>query len=199
MASHADDAAGWLAAARAGSADAVGQALDACRGYLLLIAQEELDAELRAKAGASDVVQQTLLSAWRDFSQFRGNSETELLAWLRQLLLHNLADLGRCYRQTRKREIHREIPLAGSPGGADLGLTADSGTPSRQFIAREETEAMQRALERLPCEYRQVLLLRYQGEKSFEEIGRIMGLTANAARKLWLRAIKRMRQESGDV
>jgi hypothetical protein len=43
-----------LAAARAGSREALGQALQACRGYLLLLAERELDADLRAKGGASD-------------------------------------------------------------------------------------------------------------------------------------------------
>jgi hypothetical protein len=45
----AKHAAQWLLAARAGSRDALGEALEACRGYLLLPAQEELDPALQAK------------------------------------------------------------------------------------------------------------------------------------------------------
>ena len=45
----------WLTAAQAGSNDALGQALEACRAYLLLVAERELDPNLRAKGGASDV------------------------------------------------------------------------------------------------------------------------------------------------
>ena len=58
-----------LAEARAGSQEALGKLLESFRAYLLLIAQCELDAELRAKGGASDLVQQTFLEGQRDFAQ----------------------------------------------------------------------------------------------------------------------------------
>ena len=54
---------------------------------------------------------------------------------------------------------------------------------------------MERALERLPADYRQVIFYRYQDELPFEEIGRRMNRTANAVEKLWLRAIERLRHE----
>src|ERR1700730_6102303 len=89
-----------LAAARAGSPEAMGQVLDACRGYLLSIASQELDPQLQAKGGASDLVQETLLHAVRGFGHFDGATEAELLAWLRRLLLNNLIDFKRLYRVT---------------------------------------------------------------------------------------------------
>jgi hypothetical protein len=49
MPDHAEEIARRLVTARAGSPDALGQALEACCGYLLMIAQQELDPELRAK------------------------------------------------------------------------------------------------------------------------------------------------------
>src|ERR1700730_12825101 len=81
------DAAQWLPAARSGSLEALGRVLEACRDYLLLVANKELDPKLQAKGGASDLVQQTFLEAQRDFARFRGDSEDELLAWMRHLLL----------------------------------------------------------------------------------------------------------------
>src|SRR5258708_21186979 len=98
----------WLPAARSGSADALGKALEACRGYLLMIAQGELDPHLQPKGGASDLVQETLVDAVRDFARFRGTREEELRAWLRQLLLNNLVDFTRQYHETATREIARE-------------------------------------------------------------------------------------------
>jgi RNA polymerase sigma-70 factor (ECF subfamily) len=62
-------------------------------------------------------------------------------------------------------------------------------------MAQEQAEAIRRAVAGLPDDYRRVLLLRYQEERSFEEIGACMGLTANAARKLLLRAVRRVRRE----
>src|SRR5580704_17905215 len=118
------DAAPWLPAARAGSSEALGQVLEACRGYLLLIAQQELDATLQAKGGASDLVQQTFLEAQRDFSGFQGTTHAALLAWMRKLLLNNLANFRRDY-QRDKRRVTREIALApGDSSGRSTELNA---------------------------------------------------------------------------
>jgi RNA polymerase sigma-70 factor (ECF subfamily) len=198
MAGPAKDPAVWLPAARAGSSEALGQILDACRGYLLLVAQRELDPQLRAKGGASDLVQETLLDALRGFGRFHGNSEDELRRWLRRLLLNNLVSFARRYRDADKRDIRREVDLQAGDSAAERGggLAGTMATPSRQAMAQEQAEAIQRALERLPDDYRLVILLRYQEERSFEEIGRLMDLSPNAARKLWLRAVKRLQHES---
>src|SRR5262249_48816230 len=98
MTTGAKDVAQLLYAARAGSPEALGQMLEACRCYLLGIADREFDAGLRAKGAPSDLVQETFLEAQRDFAQFQGSTEAELLAWLRRMLLHNLANFIRDYR-----------------------------------------------------------------------------------------------------
>src|SRR5262249_62211948 len=93
-----------LPAARAGSQEALGRLLEACHGYLLMVARQELPADLQAKGGASDLLQETLMDACRDFAQFRGDTEAELLGWLRQILRNNLAHFNRRYRDTAKRQ-----------------------------------------------------------------------------------------------
>jgi RNA polymerase sigma-70 factor (ECF subfamily) len=197
MAKSAKDAARWLPAARAGSREALGQALDECRGYLLLLAQRELDPALRVKGGASDLVQQTFLEAQQDFDRFQGDTETEWLAWLRRLLLNNLANFARRYRDTGKRQCDREValPAAGSSEGPGVVADAAAATPSAEAVRQEQDEALQAALARLPEDYRRVLALRYDEDRSFEEIGTLLQRSANAARKLWLRAIERLQHE----
>jgi RNA polymerase sigma-70 factor (ECF subfamily) len=198
VASPSEDATHWLALARTGSAEALGQVLEACRGYLLLVAQRELDPQLGAKGGVSDLVQETLLDAVRDFPRFQGNSEAELLAWLRRVLLNNLVSFTRRYRAAGKRAVGREVALDGDHSSAERGglLAADAPSPSAAAMDQEQAAAIQQALERLPEDYRRVIDLRYREERSFEEIGQLLGLTANASRKLWLRAVKRLQQET---
>jgi RNA polymerase sigma-70 factor (ECF subfamily) len=113
------------------------------------------------------------------------------------LLLHNLANLARHFRETAKRQIGREVglPVADSSGGVVDGPAASLPTPSVQAMVREKAEVVRRALQRLPEDYRQILLLRYEEGQSFEEIGRRMNRSANAARKLWARAVEKLRQE----
>ena len=196
MAEEPQETTDMLAAARAGSQDALGQTLEACRRYLLLIAQRELAPELQAKGGASDLVQQTFLEAQRDFPRFAGTTEGELLAWLRCILLHNLGKFSRHYRGTRKRGLDREVPLdAGSAAGVQKeNLAADSLSPSGHAIAREQTAALERALARLPDDYQRVIHLRYREDRSFEEIAQAMQRSVAAVRKLWARAVERLKE-----
>jgi RNA polymerase sigma-70 factor (ECF subfamily) len=195
MAGPADDFAERLAAARAGSTEAFGQALQACRKYLLLVARKEFDEDLRAKGGASDLVQETFLKAHRHFDRFHGETEGELLAWLRQLLLNNLASFRRLF-VTGKRHVAREVTLDGGDSSSRVReLCADAPSPSEQALGHERDQTLQRALGCLPEDYRHALTLRYVEGHSFEEIGRATGRSANAARKLWARAVERLQYE----
>ncbi len=111
-----------LQGARSGDVEALGRVLESCRDYLRIVAERGLDPDLAAKDGASDLVQETLLGAYRNIAAFRGRSRAELLAWLRKILRNNVADLRRHYRGTGKRRIapravHRRRP-AGMPSGS---------------------------------------------------------------------------------
>jgi RNA polymerase sigma-70 factor (ECF subfamily) len=191
-----EDVVRYLAAARAGSQEALGQMLEACRGYLLLVAAGRLPPDLQAKGGASDVVQDIFLEAWRAFPRFEGSTDAELLAWLCRLLLNNVADFTRRYRGTAKRKAP-EVPLEadGSSGEGAGGVPADGSSPSQQAMAHEQAQGLLRALGRLPQDHREVIRLRNELDLPFEEVGRLMGRSPNAAQKLWKRAIDRLTEE----
>jgi len=125
-----------------------------CRSYLGFAARAQVESWLKAKVDASDVVQQTMLEAHRDFSHFQGSSEQQLLAWLRKILLHNVADFVRHYRGTAKRRVGREVPFR-TPGETDFRRgapepSAPDGTPSQEFLRRDNELRLIAALEKLP-------------------------------------------------
>ena len=66
---------------------------------------------------------------------------------------------------------------------------------ARCLMAGEHAQAVQLALERLPKDHREVILLRYQEQLTFEEVGRRMDRSADAGRKLWWRALVRLQKE----
>src|SRR5262249_9076640 len=141
----------WITAARNGSSEALGWLLEVCRPYLLLLANRHIQPDLKVKVGASDLVQETFLEAQRDFAGFRGGSEAELLAWLRQILVNNAAGFTRQFRDTRKRELDREVSLSATPLTNLLQNVQDVGkSPSAQALAREEDLALHQALDQLP-------------------------------------------------
>jgi RNA polymerase sigma-70 factor (ECF subfamily) len=187
----------WLSAAKAGDSDALGHALDSCRNYLLLVADKELDPKLKAKGGASDIVQQTFLEAQQAFGRFHGDSEPELLAWLRHMLLNNVANFRRHWVGTDKRQVGLEVPIhGGSSSHAGNSWLPDGGpTPSREMMADERDSALNAIIATLPDDYQQVLHLRYREDKSFDEIAVTMNRSANAVRKLWARAVERLQEE----
>jgi RNA polymerase sigma-70 factor (ECF subfamily) len=190
------DVAEWIAAARDGSREAMGKLADACRGYLLLVANGELNPRLRGKVGASDIVQETLLRAQQGIGGFRGVGEEQLLAWLRRILLNLLGNVHREFHETQRRELSRETSLDGFDSAVQPLAIATSGhTPRSAALATEEAMLLRRALLRLPEEYREVVILRNWERKSFDEIGQRLGRTSEAVRKLWSRALCRLEQE----
>jgi RNA polymerase sigma-70 factor (ECF subfamily) len=185
-----------LTAARAGSREALGQVLSQYHFYLLEIARRELGRDLQPKGGASDIVQETFLEAQRIFPRFAGRSDDEIRAWLRCLLLHRTAKVGRRFRATHKRRLAREVSLdAPCMPAASRVPAAAMPTPSAHLMARERQEVLRRAMDRLPEDYRRVMVLRYQKEMTFDEIGRDMRRSGDAVRMLWARALERLKHE----
>jgi RNA polymerase sigma-70 factor (ECF subfamily) len=184
-----------LAAARAGSAEALGRLFEQFRPYLLAIAAAELDADLAAKVGPSDLVQETFLESHRDFAAFRGEQPDELRSWIRQVLLHNLQNSRRRYQKTLARRVGREVPLPVLGPRALPGehLSADDSTPSAHFGRSEDRNRVQQAIARLPEHYRAVIVWHHKEGLTFAAIGARLNRSPDAARLLWWRALQHLK------
>jgi RNA polymerase sigma-70 factor (ECF subfamily) len=186
-----------LVAAHTGSLEALGELLASCQNYLLHIANRNLGADIQAKIGASDVVQETFVQAQQIFDRFHGKDEHELRAWLACILGNKLTHIKRSYQQTSKREISREVLLDDGEGAsrAPTPVGANDPSPSGVAVQMEDAARLQRALSRLPDEQRQVITLRDWEGRSFEQIALQMNCTYDAARKRWARAILALQRQ----
>ncbi len=175
----------------------IGEMLNACRAYLTVVAYAELPQDLAGKVAPSDIVQETLMEAYVGFDRFRGKSREELLSWLRQILRNNSLNAMRHFRETAGRQVALETPLAGGSPSTDSGLKlADRWPgPRSEVIQREEERRLMEAMARLPIIYSEVIDLRNRERMSFAEVGKHIGRTAEASRKLWARAIELLRVE----
>jgi RNA polymerase sigma-70 factor, ECF subfamily len=181
--------------ARAGSQEDLGQLLETYRAYLMVVAAEELNSDLRAKVGPSDLVQETFCEAHRDFAAFRGTTQEELLAWLRRVLLNNVANVTRHYLGTEKRQVAREISGdASSQGQVKQNLPADAPSPSDLATRNERLVRVEQALAALPAPFREVIQWRNLELQTFEQIAQKMGRSEKAVQKLWTRAIREMQR-----
>ena len=155
-------------------------------------AEQQRNPQLSAKAGASDIVQQTLLNAAEEFQSFRGTTLEQFRGWLRQILINEIRGLNRRFT-ARRRNVAQELELdrldSGSQFGGVTELADDLLTPSRQLLAEEESEALKSAKEKLPAEMRQVIQLRNWERLQFHEIAERMGISLSSAAKLWYRAL----------
>ncbi len=181
----ASDVAYAIIKARRGDREALGRLLNRCRNYLLLVASKNLTPALRVKVSPSDIVQESFLEAWRSFGNFKGDSEEELLGWLRNIVRNTVVDIHRQFK-TGKRQLNREVPLA-EVLQTEMPLDP-AESPIKQVQALEGDERLEKTLLQLPEHYRQVIRMHALDELTFVQIARRLGSTAEAVRKLWKRA-----------
>jgi RNA polymerase sigma-70 factor (ECF subfamily) len=182
----------------ASPAQAQSQLFEKFREYLRLLARIQLDPRLRSKLDASDVVQQTLLEAYEKREQFRGSTEAEWLAWLRQALAHNLADALRAFGQA-KRNVAREVSLDAaveqSSRRVEAWLAAEQSSPSQQVLQHERAVRLAAALATLPEDNREALVRHYCEDLPLVEIAQQLGRTPAAVAGLLKRGLKQLRRE----
>jgi RNA polymerase sigma-70 factor, ECF subfamily len=192
-----------LERARGGDDDALGRLLERFRAYLTLLARVQIGRRLQGKADCADVVQEAFLDAARQFPHFRGATEPELAAWLRQILAGQLAHLVRHYFGTQRRDVRLERDLGddldqSSGGLGNLALAAAQSTPSERASRREQAVLLSEALGGLPEDYREVITLRHMEGLTFPQVAERMGRSVDSVEKLWLRAVTRLRQAVGE-
>jgi RNA polymerase sigma-70 factor (ECF subfamily) len=179
------------------TADSRELSLERCREYLRLLARLQLDPRLHGKLDASDVVQQTLLSAHENREQFRGQTEAEFLGWLRQILANNLAGAVRRYA-AGVRDVKRERSLEGgleeSAARLDKWLAADHSSPSQRAMRHEMHLRLAHALSQLPDDQRQAVELHHLKGRSVADAAADMGRTKMAVVGLLFRGLKKLRR-----
>ena len=171
-------------------------ALERYRAYLHLLARLQLDRRLQAKVDASDIVQQALLQAIRGANEFRGRTDAEMAAWLRQILAHNLAgairDLGR-----QRRDVRRERPIQAdverSSARLESWLAADQTSPSQRAVRGEQAVQLADALADLPDAQREALTLHHLQEWTLDQIAGHLGRSPAAVAGLIKRGLRTLR------
>lgn len=176
------------------------QPVEAFRSYLKVLARTRLPVGLGRHLDDSDVVQMTLMEAHRDQAQFRGRTQGEKMAWLRQILARNMADAIKGLRRA-KRDIARDASLRDLVDRTAARMEhwwADErgSTPSLRAHRAEQIVALSDALEALPADQREAVVLRHMHGFDLRNIGEIMERTPSSVASLLHRGLAGLRGQA---
>jgi len=167
------------------------------RDYLRLLARLQIAPGLQGKVDPSDVVQETLLKAHERRDQFRGGTDAELAAWLRQILANQLAEtLRRFTRQQRDvgRERSLEAAVEESSARLERWLAGEGGEAGERLVRDEELLRMTEALATLPEDQRAAVEMRYLEGVPVARIGERLGRSEASVAGLLRRGLDRLRE-----
>jgi RNA polymerase sigma-70 factor (ECF subfamily) len=188
--------------AQRGDCTARGRLFELLRTDLERLAQAQIGPVLRGKVDSDDVLQETFLLAHREFARFRGTTGSELMGWLRVILLTNVAMVVRHYCGTGRRNVKLEQPLPYIPRRRSRKLLTSAFTddepPENRLLSHEQARRVFRALGKLPSAHREAVMLRHQQGLSYAEIAARMSRSVGSVKKLSTRGLSALRREVAD-
>lgn len=186
---------GLLERAAAGDGDAFAALFAQCERPLRRLVDLRVGGELNRRCSASDVIQETQLTAFRRLEEFVHARPMPFTLWLRRLALQQISNLRRHHVRAAKRSVRREQH---GPDRSSVVLAeslAESGvTPSGVLAAREEIQRLQAAMAELSETDREILLLRYVERHTNQEVALLLDISENAASKRHGAALLRLRK-----
>ncbi|MHC4487068.1 MAG: sigma-70 family RNA polymerase sigma factor [Planctomycetota bacterium] len=149
--------------------------------------------ELRSKLESVDVVQDTLIHALNGLDDFTYKNEGDFVRWLSKIAENELrGSLKKLH--AGKRDIRKEVPLDNyrpTAGGGFVGTLGpiEATTPSVIMSRKEDLDKLEKAIDELKTEYREVIVLTKIDGLSYKEIAGRLGKSSDAVRKLVSRAM----------
>lgn len=137
---------------------------------------------------AQDIVQEAMLRAYRGFEGLRGG---DVKAWLLTIVRNCHAT---AYQQSRRRGA--VAPLSERAEAAELQTLATAASdPEREAMEQDDQRTLERLLDRLSIEHREVLVLREIDEMSYREIAAVVGVPIGTVMSRLARARTMLRDQ----
>ena len=188
---------GLVGAAKRREPGAIDQLIEAHLDSLRAFVRLKGDPRLRVRESSSDVVQSICREVLEDLHGFEYRGAGSFRAWLFTAALNKIrqkAEFHRAQARDPAREEHAALADDSSTVGAELyaGLCSLEPSPSQHAIAHEQAERIERAMDQLPEDHREVLLLARIVGLPYAEIAARMERSENAVRTLLSRASVRL-------
>ena len=185
--------------AQNGDASALSQLCSVYGERVRRLVRLRMGPELRAQLESMDLVQDALIAAVGGLNDFTYRHEGDFLRWLSQVAENRIRDhVDRLH--AAKRDVRRQVGVSDQPGSLRDGprpqaIPMVTTTPSAVLVRSEELNRLERAMDRLKDEYREVLLLAKIEGLAHKDIAERMNRSAAAVAKLLSRAIVALANE----
>ncbi len=182
-----------VALAQQGDPSALSQLCDIYGERVRRIIRLRIDRRLRPKLDSVDVVQDALMLALGGLEDFTYQNEGDFLRWLSKIAENRLRDILDKFHAA-KRDIRREIPFKKKGESTECGSVgtvdpAGTTTPSTVVARKEEFDALEKAMDALNPELREVIVLTRIDGLSYRQAGEKLGRSPDAVRRLVSRAM----------
>src|SRR6516225_6448837 len=167
------------------------------RGYLETLTFIHLDPRLRTAFSMSDIIQNTLLEAWRDLERVQSLDDAHRKRRLRKMLLHNLLEAIDgivCAKRDRRREQSLEAAAAESSCRLRGALAVEDTPPLDRLVREEERLRLLEALAKLDPRQREALILHKYHDWTLAQIAEHLGCTIGVVAGLHARGLKKLRE-----
>jgi RNA polymerase sigma-70 factor (ECF subfamily) len=178
------------------------RSLQRIRAYLETLTFIQIDPRLRGKVSWSNIIQNTMIEAWRILERLEAMESEDQKRFLRRMLLNNLKeDIDRFLAQCR--DVRREKSIEHAAWGSSIRvrswIDAEESTPSKILIKHEEELRVVEALAQLPERQRQAVILKHYHGCKLVEIAEYLGCTIKAAAGLHARGLANLRKLLADL
>jgi len=141
---------------------------------------------------AEDLLQDVFIKAYRNLNSF--DATRKFSSWIYRIA-HNEA-----VNHIKRKSLKRFIPWESITASKDkLEMSSVAEGVDKVWMRKETSKEVDDAIKKLPFKYRQVLVLRYYSEKSYEEISEILGRPVNTVGTLINRAKKKLAEELAEL
>lgn len=197
---HPDDDLKALAGAGDGRERVLADLFEQHRRRLQRMVRLRMDPKLRARVGASDVVQDTFVEVSARVGDYLEDPRMPFFVWLRFLTAQKLVALYRHHVGTQKRDVRRQVAIdrAGFPEASSVVMSEQllevCPSPSDAAMQDELRRRIEAGIEKMNPKDREVLVMRHFEELSNVEAARELGIEESAASKRYLRAMQRLKK-----
>jgi RNA polymerase sigma-70 factor (ECF subfamily) len=177
----------WMERVKQGDMDAFRELIEAHQHRIIGTIAKMLSDDTEAE----DLAQQVFIRVWKSAARYEPTAK--FTTWL-YTITRNLV-----FNELRRRRRHGMQSLTDPPPGEERAAiqVADPSTkaPDRSVLDTEMQDAIQKAIDELPETQRMAVILRRYDEISYEEMGKVLGLSVPAVKSVLFRARTELREK----